>query len=131
VNYVGTAGVSGYAPWATWMAATPRRSLGVFNREPRLPTGSPAGRTGNLDCRPGQDNNTPPLSLRPQVLIILHVEIVVSPRMNCLKCFHPHQAHEFNKGGDSSLLRVGRCLVPDCECTQYVDKIEKMDEDLL
>lgn len=51
--------------------------------------------------------------------------------MNCLKCFHPHQAHEFNKGGDNSLLRVGRCLVPECECAQYVDKIERIDEDLL
>lgn len=51
--------------------------------------------------------------------------------MNCLKCFHPHQAHEFNKGGSNSLLRVGRCLVPGCECAQYVDKIEKIDEDLL
>jgi hypothetical protein len=51
--------------------------------------------------------------------------------MNCLKCFHPHQAHEFNKGGDNSLLRVGRCLVPDCGCAQYIDKIEKIDEDLL
>jgi len=51
--------------------------------------------------------------------------------MNCLKCFHPHQAHEFNKGGDNSLLRVGRCLIQGCECAQYVDKIEKIDEDLL
>lgn len=51
--------------------------------------------------------------------------------MNCISCRHTHQAHEFNGGGDSSLLRVGRCLIPGCDCRQYVDKIETIDEDLL
>jgi hypothetical protein len=30
-----------------------------------------------------------------------------------------------------SLMFVGRCLVPGCGCLKYVDKIEKIDEDLL
>jgi len=51
--------------------------------------------------------------------------------MNCLKCHHTHQVHEFDTGAMESLLRVGKCLTPGCECHQYVDKIEKIDEDLL
>ena len=31
----------------------------------------------------------------------------------------------------NSILRVGRCLIPGCDCSQYVDKIETIDEDLL
>jgi hypothetical protein len=26
---------------------------------------------------------------------------------------------------------VGKCLVPGCDCTHYIDKIETIDEDLL
>ncbi|HEY7506506.1 MAG TPA: hypothetical protein VH621_02770 [Nitrososphaera sp.] len=51
--------------------------------------------------------------------------------MNCLRCHHTHQAHDFNTLGTDSILRVGGCLVPGCSCLQYVDKIEKIDEDLL
>lgn len=51
--------------------------------------------------------------------------------MNCLRCHHTYQAHEKNSPGASSILRVGKCLVPGCGCTQYVDKIETIDEDLL
>ncbi|MGH9992592.1 MAG: hypothetical protein ACREAZ_08115 [Nitrososphaera sp.] len=49
--------------------------------------------------------------------------------MNCLKCHHTHQVHDFKAAGVDSLLRVGRCLIPGCECLQYVDKIEMIDED--
>jgi hypothetical protein len=51
--------------------------------------------------------------------------------MNCLRCHHTHIAHDFNTAGTDSILRVGKCLVPGCNCLQYVDKIEKIDEDLL
>ncbi|AIF83515.1 hypothetical protein NTE_01451 [Candidatus Nitrososphaera evergladensis SR1] len=51
--------------------------------------------------------------------------------MNCLQCHHTYQAHEKNSPRASSILRVGKCLVPGCDCTQYVDKIETIDEDLL
>jgi len=68
--------------------------------------------------------------------------------MNCAQCLHTHLAHEFkdSQSGDNdkrsykiygvdkergSLMYVGRCLVPGCVCLQYVDKIEKIDEDLL
>lgn len=51
--------------------------------------------------------------------------------MNCLECHHSHRTHEFVKGETNSILQVGRCLVPGCECQQYIDNIEKIDEDLL
>lgn len=51
--------------------------------------------------------------------------------LNCIRCGHTHQAHDINAEGSDSLLKVGRCLVPGCECAQYVDKIETIDEDLL
>jgi len=50
--------------------------------------------------------------------------------MNCIRCHHTHQAHTDSTASDS-LLRVGRCSVPGCDCNQYVDKIETIDEDLL
>lgn len=51
--------------------------------------------------------------------------------MNCTRCHHTYQVHELNKGGVNSLLRVGRCLIPGCQCHQYMDKIESIDEELL
>lgn len=50
--------------------------------------------------------------------------------LNCIRCHHTHQAHTDSKRPDS-LLKVGRCLVPGCDCQQYADKIETIDEDLL
>jgi hypothetical protein len=51
--------------------------------------------------------------------------------MNCLKCHHTHQVHDFHSVSSESILHVGKCLVVGCECVQYVDKIERIDEDLL
>jgi len=28
-------------------------------------------------------------------------------------------------------MRVGKCKIPTCTCQQYVDPIQKIDEDLL
>jgi len=61
---------------------------------------------------------------------IFCVEILTA-NMNCLRCRHTHQVHEFKSKETESLLRVGKCLVPGCDCSQYVDKIEKIDEELL
>lgn len=51
--------------------------------------------------------------------------------MNCIRCGHTHHAHDIFTSNSESLLKVGKCLVPGCECKQYVDKIETIDEDLL
>jgi hypothetical protein len=51
--------------------------------------------------------------------------------LNCIRCQHTYQAHEQRTGKMDSILGVGKCLLPGCGCTQYVDKIEKIDEDLL
>ena len=51
--------------------------------------------------------------------------------LNCIRCGHVHHAHDIFANSSKSLLKVGKCLVPGCECPQYVDKIETIDEDLL
>ena len=53
--------------------------------------------------------------------------------MNCAKCYHTHLAHEFRNTPDQmeSLMLVGKCLIIGCNCQQYVDKIEIIDEELL
>lgn len=62
--------------------------------------------------------------------------------MNCLQCLHTHSVHKIgietgiitetpDGSKADSLMFVGRCLVPGCGCLKYVDKIEKIDEDLL
>lgn len=51
--------------------------------------------------------------------------------LNCIRCGHTHHTHDIHTDSNDSLLKVGKCLVPGCECAQYVDKIETIDEDLL
>ncbi|MEM3143995.1 MAG: hypothetical protein QXW91_05150 [Candidatus Nitrosotenuis sp.] len=50
--------------------------------------------------------------------------------MNCKRCHHVPQIHEYSKDS-SSLMKLGRCSIPDCTCIQYVDSIEVLDEELL
>jgi len=50
--------------------------------------------------------------------------------MNCRLCHHTDEAHTFSEGNDS-LMKVGKCKIPTCSCQQYVDPIQKIDEDLL
>jgi len=50
--------------------------------------------------------------------------------MNCERCHHTDRAHSESEGGDS-LMRLGRCRIPECTCRQYAVGIEKIDEDLL
>jgi len=53
--------------------------------------------------------------------------------VNCDYCGHIYIAHELdgNKDRQNSLFDVGRCLIMGCSCTSYIDKIEKIDEELL
>lgn len=48
-------------------------------------------------------------------------------------CGHIYKAHELegNKDRQYSLFDVGRCLIMRCSCTSYIDKIEKIYEELL
>ena len=39
-------------------------------------------------------------------------------------------AHAESPDGDS-LVGLGGCTIPDCTCAQYLDGIERIDEDLL
>jgi hypothetical protein len=50
--------------------------------------------------------------------------------MNCKRCHHVDQAHEPSEKSPS-LAKIGRCLIPQCSCRQYIDPIEEIDEDLL
>ena len=53
--------------------------------------------------------------------------------VNCNYCGHIYVAHQFeeNENRLHSLFGIGRCLIMGCSCTNYVDKIEKIDEELL
>jgi sulfite reductase alpha subunit-like flavoprotein len=53
--------------------------------------------------------------------------------VNCLYCGHVYVAHELEENKDklNSVFEVGKCLIMACNCTSYVDKIEKIDEELL
>lgn len=53
--------------------------------------------------------------------------------VNCGYCGHVYVAHELEKNKDrmNLLFDVGKCLIVGCKCTSYVDKIEKIDEELL
>ena len=45
--------------------------------------------------------------------------------MNCGKCHHIYEAHA---RGDSG---AAGCMIPTCTCSQYVDPIRAIDEELL
>jgi hypothetical protein len=53
--------------------------------------------------------------------------------VNCNYCGHIYVAHQFEENENRlySLFGIGRCLIMGCSCTSYVDKIEKIDEELL
>lgn len=50
--------------------------------------------------------------------------------MNCRLCHHTIEAHISSEQNDS-LMRGGKCKIPTCTCKQYIDPIQKIDEDLL
>jgi len=53
--------------------------------------------------------------------------------VNCNNCGHVYVAHELGKTKDRrhSLFNIGKCLIIGCNCTNYADKIEQIDEELL
>ena len=53
--------------------------------------------------------------------------------VNCDYCGHFYMAHQLegDKDRQYSLFDVGRCLIMECICSSYNDKIEKIDEELL
>ena len=50
--------------------------------------------------------------------------------MNCRLCHHTDEAHTTSHATES-LMKLGECTVPTCTCKQYVEPIQKIDEDLL
>jgi len=50
--------------------------------------------------------------------------------MNCRLCHHTNEVHTYSEENDS-LMKVGKCKIPTCTCQQYLDPIQKIDEDLL
>ena len=36
-----------------------------------------------------------------------------------------------NSDESDSIIKVGKCQIPTCTCQQYLDPIQKIDEDLL
>jgi len=50
--------------------------------------------------------------------------------VNCRRCHHTNQAHT-DSIESTSILKLGRCQIPQCTCVQYLDTMEKIDEELL
>jgi hypothetical protein len=50
--------------------------------------------------------------------------------MNCTRCHHTDEVHIPNEDSNS-IIKVGRCQIPTCTCQQFLDPIQKIDEDLL
>ncbi len=60
----------------------------------------------------------------------IYNKVILLYCMNCNRCHHTHEAHRGSKDA-ASLIRVGSCSVPLCKCSQYVDPINPIDEELL
>ena len=50
--------------------------------------------------------------------------------MNCNRCHHTDEVHIRNKNSNS-IIKAGKCMVPNCTCKQYLDPILEIDEELL
>ena len=50
--------------------------------------------------------------------------------MNCDRCHHTDEAH-MPSDESTSLMKLGKCQIPNCTCNQYREGIEQIDEDLL
>lgn len=50
--------------------------------------------------------------------------------MNCKKCHHTQEAHESSEKS-KSLVKSGKCLVTTCVCNEFIDPIERIDEELM
>ena len=50
--------------------------------------------------------------------------------MNCNRCHHTDEAHIPNQKS-SSIIKAGKCQIPTCTCSQYLDPFQRIDEELL
>ena len=50
--------------------------------------------------------------------------------MNCKRCHHTDQAH-MDSQESASILKLGKCQIPSCTCSQYLDAMKQIDEELL
>jgi len=50
--------------------------------------------------------------------------------MNCKRCHHVNDAHE-SSAQSVSIVKAGKCLIPNCTCKQFIDPIEEIDDDLI
>ncbi|MFB5630243.1 MAG: hypothetical protein ACE5RN_01490 [Nitrosopumilaceae archaeon] len=50
--------------------------------------------------------------------------------MNCKRCHHTDQVH-IDSADSASILKLGRCQIPNCSCPQYLDSMKQIDEELL
>jgi len=50
--------------------------------------------------------------------------------MNCRRCHHTSDAH-LPSSESTSLTKFGKCLVRTCLCIEFVDPIEKIDDELI
>jgi len=66
-------------------------------------------------------------------LIKLIMDIWIFFFVNCDYCGHIYIAHQLegNKNRHYRLFDVGECLIMGYGCSSYIDKIEKIDEELL
>ena len=51
-------------------------------------------------------------------------------RMNCNRCHHTDEIHEPSENSDS-ILKLGKCQIPNCHCNEFLDSMQKIDEELL
>lgn len=50
--------------------------------------------------------------------------------MNCKRCHHTDEVH-VPSNESTSLMKIGKCQIPNCTCQQYLEPIQKIDEELL
>jgi len=50
--------------------------------------------------------------------------------MNCKRCHHTNEIHLLDESS-FSIIKAGKCNIPNCTCPQYLDPINTIDEDLL
>ncbi|MCH8972974.1 MAG: hypothetical protein IH814_02410 [Thaumarchaeota archaeon] len=50
--------------------------------------------------------------------------------MNCRRCHHTDEVHKPSDSSES-ILKLGKCQIPECTCHQYLDAMKQIDEDLL
>ncbi|MDC6463637.1 hypothetical protein PQY74_03315 [Nitrosopumilus sp.] len=50
--------------------------------------------------------------------------------MNCKKCHHTDEVHVPDEKS-KLMIKLGECKIPGCTCSQFINPIQEIDEDLL